>query len=102
MDASTWKFGKPATRRGRRVARLLLISAAAAVVLLIGGAATAVVLDSSGVPATITSDQPDYAPGATVTLTGANWASGETVHIVVNDTIGQTWQHVADQVADSA
>ncbi|MBK9711345.1 MAG: DUF11 domain-containing protein [Kouleothrix sp.] len=41
---------------------------------------------------TITSDQADYPPGATVTLTGANWAPAELVRIVVNDTIGQSWQ----------
>src|SRR5512140_2291527 len=41
--------------------------------------------------ATITSDKLDYAPGATVTLTGAGWANGEAVHIFVNDDAGQTW-----------
>src|SRR6266581_4863855 len=41
--------------------------------------------------ATITSDKEDYAPGATVTLTGAGWASGEAVHIFVNDSVGNTW-----------
>ncbi len=41
---------------------------------------------------TITSDQADYPPGATVTLTGANWMPGETVQIVVDDAIGKTWQ----------
>ncbi len=40
---------------------------------------------------TIASDQADYAPGATVTLTGAGWASGEAVHIFVNDSVGNTW-----------
>jgi len=49
---------------------------------------------------TITSDKADYPPGATVTLTGTNWANGELVHIVVNDTLGQTWKHVADVTAD--
>jgi hypothetical protein len=44
---------------------------------------------SSG--ATIASDQADYTPGATVTLTGAGWASGEAVHIFVNDSVGNTW-----------
>src|SRR5215469_12350141 len=39
---------------------------------------------------TISSDQADYSPGATVTLTGANWQSGEAVHIAVNDNVGQT------------
>src|SRR2546422_1604626 len=34
---------------------------------------------------TIDSDQPDYNPGATVQLTGHNWAPGEAVHIFVND-----------------
>jgi large repetitive protein len=47
-------------------------------------------------PPTIQSDLADYPPGATVTLTGTGWAVGETVHIVVNDTIGQSWQHVND------
>ena len=49
--------------------------------------------------ATIASDLLDYPPGATVTLTGQGWAAGESVHIVVNDTIGQTWQHVVDKTA---
>ena len=48
---------------------------------------------------TITSDKADYIPGELVTLTGAGWASEESVHIVVNDTIGQTWKHEADVVA---
>src|SRR5690348_12111907 len=46
---------------------------------------------SSPSGATITSDQQDYQPGAAVTLTGAGWASGETVHIFVNDSVGSTW-----------
>jgi len=41
--------------------------------------------------ATITSDKLDYQPGATVTLTGAGWDSGEAVQIFVNDTVGNTW-----------
>ncbi len=47
--------------------------------------------------ASIASDLADYNPGQTVTLTGANWdTGGSTVHIVVNDDLGQSWQHVAD------
>src|SRR5215211_1430254 len=48
-------------------------------------------LDSSGgtSPApTIQSDQADYSPGATVTLTGSNWQPGESVNINVNDDEG--------------
>jgi hypothetical protein len=51
---------------------------------------------STGTP-TIQSDLADYNPGQTVTLTGSNWdAVGSEVHIVVNDSIGNTWQHTAD------
>src|SRR6185503_11157679 len=57
-------------------------------------------LAQSGAP-TITSDQADYLPGATVILTGAGWASGEAVHISVNDSAGQVWSYSADVVADS-
>jgi hypothetical protein len=32
----------------------------------------------------------DYPPGATVTITGANWRAGECVAIVVNDTKNAT------------
>ena len=54
--------------------------------------------------ATIASDLPDYAPGATVTLTGAGWAAGESVHVFVNDDIGQQWSLDSnpDPVADGS
>src|SRR5439155_178288 len=53
-------------------------------------------------PPTIVSDQSDYAPGSTVTLTGAGWGAGESVHVTVNDTIGRTWKYDGDVVADSS
>src|SRR6266571_2703252 len=54
--------------------------------------------------ATITSDQADYQPGSTVTLTGAGWDTGEAVHIFVNDSVGNTWSLNSnpDPVADSS
>ena len=52
-------------------------------------------------PPTITSDQPDYAPGATVTLMGTNWAAGEAVHLFVNDDKAKTWSYIADITADA-
>jgi len=52
-------------------------------------------------PRIIASDQADYAPGSTVTLTGTNWAAGEAVHLFVNDDVGQTWSYNADVTADS-
>src|SRR6266508_6784948 len=50
----------------------------------------------------VVSDQADYTPGSTVTLTGANWGAGEAVHIVVNDDAGQTWSYNADVTADDS
>jgi hypothetical protein len=51
---------------------------------------------------TITSDKADYAPGDQVTLTGANWLPDESVHVVVNDDVGQTWSHDATVQANAA
>src|SRR5262245_22737923 len=42
----------------------------------------------------IASDQPDYLPGATVNLTGSGWQPSESVHIVVNDSNGETVRDV--------
>jgi hypothetical protein len=49
----------------------------------------------------ISSDQEDYAPGATVTLTGTGWGAGETVGIFVNDDIGQSWSYTTNVTADA-
>jgi hypothetical protein len=73
----------------------LLLLVAAGLLLAVPSA-----LSNSG-PATISSDQADYAPGSTVTLTGSNWQPGEAVHISVNDNVGQTWSYSADVSADA-
>ena len=52
-------------------------------------------------PPSIASDQPDYAPGSTVTLTGSNWHAGESVHIFVNDDLGSSWSRNVDVTADA-
>ena len=55
---------------------------------------------STSVP-TIASEFADYPPGSPVKLTGTGWVGAEgtrpaeTVTILVNDTIGRTWQHEA-------
>ena len=51
---------------------------------------------------TVSSGESSYAPGATVQLTGANWAPGSAVHVVVDDDQSDQWTHVADLTADSA
>jgi uncharacterized protein YjbI with pentapeptide repeats len=52
--------------------------------------------------ATITSDKADYPPGSSVYLTGAGWAAGENVRIVVNDDglQDQPWQRDVTVTAD--
>ena len=55
---------------------------------------------SSTFAPTIRSDQEDYNPGATVTLSGAGWGPGESVHIVVNDDKSQPWSYGTDATAD--
>jgi len=81
-----------ATTRLRRVWRAMAALMLALALLAPSGVAIAA---PSPTGATITSDKADYAPGEKVTLIGAGWAAGESVSIVVNDTIGQTWQHLA-------
>jgi len=56
---------------------------------------------SSPLTPTISSDQADYPPGGAVTLTGAGWGPGESVHLFVNDSAGQTWSYNADVTADA-
>ena len=51
---------------------------------------------------TIQSDLEDYPPGGLVTLTGANWQPGESVHIFVNDDFGSSWSRNVDVLADAS
>jgi hypothetical protein len=53
-------------------------------------------------PPSVWSDKADYAPGEQVTLSGANWAPGESVHIRVNDDAGETWRRDIDVTADAS
>jgi Prealbumin-like fold domain len=92
-------------RRGRTTLGLSLfvMSILVGVGLLLAVPIGAAVLNNAeGGSPTIASDLPDYNPGGTVTLSGSGWDSGGAqVHIVVNDDVGQTWQHVVDVAPDS-
>jgi hypothetical protein len=52
-------------------------------------------------PPQVWSDKADYAPGELVTLSGANWAPGESVHVRVNDDAGQSWSRDVDVTASA-
>jgi len=65
------------------------------------GAASAMRDVASATPSVV-SDQADYNPGATVTLTGTDWGGSEIVHVTVNDDVGQTWAYNTDVTADDA
>jgi hypothetical protein len=84
--------------------RFARIAAAIVALLLLGAAASSALADGDpSAPAAspaIASDQADYAPGSTVTLSGSGWHPTETVHVLVNDTLGKTWQFEADVLAD--
>lgn len=84
----------------RRGATILVFLVAAIVFLGIQPHSASAAPSPSG--ATIASDQSDYSPGATVTLSGAGWVSGEQVHINVNDDSSQSWSLDSnpDPVAD--
>ena len=47
----------------------------------------------------LTSNQPEYAPGATVSLSGAGWQAGERVQIAVDDDSDDAWSHEAETTA---
>ena len=82
--------GGKSTLTLRTVWTAAFIALAAASIFIAGAVGT-------GTP-TITSDKADYTAGSTVNLSGTNWEPGTTnkVHIVVNDSVGNTWQHIAD------
>jgi hypothetical protein len=87
----------------------LLFLALAVATFAVAGTAMALTSDPSGdtsgttaASPTITSDKADYAPGELVTLTGSNWTPGESVNVVVNDDVGQTWNRNVNVTADAS
>src|SRR5919112_3370165 len=88
------------TRLMRSKFTLLFLTIA---MLLAIPAVAAFAQDTGTSPApTIQSDKFDYAPGELVTLTGGGWQPGESVNIVVNDNVGQTWNRNVNVVADAS
>ena len=81
--------------------RLVLVFLVLAAMLALPAAAGAMV-DTEATPPSapaVWTDKADYNPGATVTLYGGGWAPGEAVHLVVNDSDGQTWSYTDDVTA---
>ena len=88
------------TRRFSRIG-MVLVGLLLALVA-IAPAAQADPYDPADWAPSVWSDKADYAPGELVTLSGANWQAGETVNIVVNDDVGETWRRDVDVTADAA
>jgi hypothetical protein len=86
--------------RTRLRGKFWLLFVVCAVLIAVPGAAG--LAQDTGTPAapTIQSDKADYAPGELVTLTGSGWQAGESVNIVVNDDVGQTWNRNVNVIAD--
>src|SRR5436305_11420529 len=89
------------TGRGTFVFLASLTCAFVALFAFSGGAGAMVGTGGAGTAPWISSDMPDYPPGALVTLISQNWQPGEAVHINVNDDAGQTWSRNVDLTADS-
>src|SRR5262245_23758062 len=79
---------RPTGKRTIGASAALVLVAVALLVAWLPGGATA-----TGTPPSISTDQSDYTPGATVTLTGSGWQPGEAVHVEVNDASGGTWSY---------
>ncbi|HEX5251071.1 MAG TPA: MBG domain-containing protein, partial [Gaiellales bacterium] len=82
----------------RRLAVLLLALVATLAFPAVAGAMVDTDVTAPATP-TVWTDKADYNPGATVTLSGAGWAPGEAVRVVVNDSDGQTWSYTDDVTA---
>src|SRR5215208_5185413 len=87
------------TKLRSKVTLLFIVCAA-----LIAVPVAAALAQDTSTPAapTIQSDKADYAPGELVTLTGSGWQPGESVNIVVNDDVGQTWNRNVNVTADAS
>ena len=81
-----------------RTSLLVLISLLVALVTPLGVTAASA---QTSLPS-IVSDKDDYAPGELVTLTGAGWQPGESVHINVDDDQTKSWKRDVDVAADSS
>jgi hypothetical protein len=89
------------SKRSHKILALWTMLVLAFAALALGFAVKANAQESGTAPQpTISSDQADYPPGATVLLTGSNWQPGESVHINVNDEAGRTWSRDVDVTAD--
>lgn len=85
------------SRQRRRLLGLAIFSCVLLTALAIAGGARAGI--ETPPPPQVWSDAPDYSPNDTVTLSGAGWAPGESVHVRVNDDASRTWSREVDLIA---
>jgi hypothetical protein len=91
-------MGSGPTARRRRSRRVLGKAAFALAAFSAAGLVAAGVVLGEGQPS-ISSDRADYAPGATVSLSGSGWQADETVHVLADDDQSDPWTYEADLVA---
>src|SRR5690348_8997946 len=89
-----------AARRRRLVLATLIPLALLVAAMASAGAAWSMPVSTGSSAPWIASDQADYPPGATVVLNGGAWRPGDTIHVVVDDATGHTWQRTVDLTAD--
>src|SRR5687768_17164210 len=97
--ASTGGDGMSAAPINMRKLSTYIAGFVVAIVVLALGAGVAfanVPEDATAAQPWVASEYEDYAPGATVTLTGGNWQPGESVNIFVDDDLTKTWTHDSD------
>ncbi len=80
----------------------LLCSMGALVAFFAFAGGASAMRETAATAPSIVSDQVDYTPGSTVTLTGSNWGAGEAVHVFVNDDGTQSWSYSADVTANDS
>ncbi|HET7760540.1 MAG TPA: YDG domain-containing protein, partial [Gaiellaceae bacterium] len=79
-----------------------MVAALLALLAFAGNAGAATLTGGTATDPWISSELPDYAPGSTVNLLGGSWQPGESVHVYVNDSDGQTWVFNDDVTADAS
>jgi chitobiase/beta-hexosaminidase-like protein len=95
--AAVHRLIREGSRQRRKLVGAAIFSCVLLAALFFAGGARAAV--ETPPPPQVWSDAPDYSPGDTVTLSGAGWTPGESVHLRVDDDASRTWSREVDVIA---